>query len=157
MPSGNMREVSLGGNTICGKWLPERVRCTPFLHFGIFTDELAQTRLSVAQYTVYNSPLYWHHPEKFVPERWMLDEPGYEDYHNFDRRDALLPFSTGPRNCIGKKYVLMFSAVTCSALITVEPLAWRTTKCVSSSRDSCIISTWNYARETRTGFSRNAG
>lgn len=58
VPSGNMREVLPGGNTICGKWLPERVRCTPFFHFGIFTDGLAQNRLSVAQYTVYNSPLY---------------------------------------------------------------------------------------------------
>jgi len=45
----------------------------------------------------------WHAPRKFVPERWIPEE--YKDpaspFHN-DSRDALQPFSTGPRNCISK-------------------------------------------------------
>jgi cytochrome P450 len=36
-----------------------------------------------------------------VPERWLGD-PKYAD----DARAVLQPFATGPRNCIGKKYVL---------------------------------------------------
>lgn len=35
-----------------------------------------------------------------MPERWLDDER----YKN-DRRDAVMPFSVGPRSCIGIKYV----------------------------------------------------
>jgi cytochrome P450 len=42
-------------------------------------------------------------PELFVPERW-LGEERYKD----DKRSALNPFSFGPRNCLGKKYVYYF-------------------------------------------------
>ena len=37
-------------------------------------------------------------PDEFIPERWLGD-PRYAN----DRRDILYPFSTGSRNCIGKK------------------------------------------------------
>lgn len=46
------------------------------------------------------SPLNFENPTSFIPERW-LPGTGYDD----DRRDVLQPFSVGPRNCIGKKYV----------------------------------------------------
>jgi cytochrome P450 len=36
-----------------------------------------------------------------VPERWLPDT-GYDS----DRKGVFQPFSFGPRNCIGKKYVL---------------------------------------------------
>lgn len=39
--------------------------------------------------------------EKFIPERW-LDDPRFAG----DAKRALQPFSVGPRNCIGKKYVI---------------------------------------------------
>ncbi|KKY14815.1 putative cytochrome p450 [Diplodia seriata] len=55
------------------------------------------TRVAVAQYTAYRSPLYFKDPEKFIPERW-LPGTGYDD----DRRDVVQAFSYGPRNCIGK-------------------------------------------------------
>jgi cytochrome P450 len=37
------------------------------------------------------------HAHEFHPERW-LDDPEYKD----DQLDAVEPFSTGPRNCLGK-------------------------------------------------------
>lgn len=67
----------------------------------VYLDFLAdgwQTRVSVAQYAAYRSPLNFKDPESFIPERW-LPGTGYED----DKKEALQPFSLGPRNCIGKK------------------------------------------------------
>lgn len=46
----------------------------------------------------------FQNPLRFVPERWIEDSPEYPDYAN-DRKKAFEPFSTGPRNCIGKKLV----------------------------------------------------
>ncbi|KAF4546144.1 Cytochrome p450 protein [Lasiodiplodia theobromae] len=79
LPIGPPREVHRDGNIICGKWVP------------------GKTRVSVAQYTAYRSPLYFKDPEAFIPERW-LPGTGYDH----DRRDVVQPFSYGPRNCIGK-------------------------------------------------------
>jgi cytochrome P450 len=44
------------------------------------------------------STLNFKDPQAFVPERWLPDT-GYES----DRKDVLMPFMTGPRNCLGKK------------------------------------------------------
>ena len=51
-------------------------------------------------YACQHSPANFKHPDSFIPERFLPE--GKEEYKN-DRRDALNPFSTGPRNCIGKK------------------------------------------------------
>ncbi|KAE9385215.1 cytochrome P450, partial [Gymnopus androsaceus JB14] len=40
------------------------------------------------------NPQYWHDPEKFHPERFLDDWP----------RDAFLPFGSGDRMCIGRKF-----------------------------------------------------
>ncbi|KAL1620763.1 hypothetical protein SLS56_009533 [Neofusicoccum ribis] len=79
LPIGPPREVAEGGNVICGEWVP------------------GGTRLSVAQFAAYRSPLNFKDPESFVPERW-LPGTGYEN----DKKDVLQPFSIGPRNCIGQ-------------------------------------------------------
>jgi cytochrome P450 len=51
---------------------------------------------------MYESPLIFKDPLKFVPERWTGDER-YAD----DERGALQPFSVGPRDCLGRKYVYL--------------------------------------------------
>lgn len=48
-------------------------------------------------YTNHRNPDVYPNPEQFVPERWFNPTP--EMKLNF------LPFSTGPRACIGLKYV----------------------------------------------------
>ncbi|GME66093.1 Cytochrome p450 protein [Neofusicoccum parvum] len=79
LPIGPPREAHPQGNIICGQWVP------------------GKTRISVAQYTAYRSPLNFRDPKSFVPERW-LPNTGYDS----DKRDVLQPFSYGPRNCVGK-------------------------------------------------------
>lgn len=57
-----------------------------------------QTIVSVPQFATYRSGRNFAQPDSFIPERW-LGAPGFEN----DNRDAMNPFSTGPRNCMGKK------------------------------------------------------
>ncbi|KAI1804351.1 cytochrome P450 [Daldinia bambusicola] len=73
------RRIPKGGANIVGKFLPEGTIC------------------SVFQWVINYDQRWWKDPYKFAPERW-LDDPEYEN----DRRDAMQPFSHGPRNCIGK-------------------------------------------------------
>jgi cytochrome P450 len=42
-----------------------------------------------------NSPLNFHNPLDFVPERWTGEDPAYRN----DARDAAQYFSVGPRDC----------------------------------------------------------
>ncbi|GME59326.1 Cytochrome P450 [Neofusicoccum parvum] len=79
IPSTLFREVPEGGNIICGQWVP------------------AGTRVAVPQLAINRSPINFKDPNSFIPERW-LPGTGYED----DKKDACQPFSTGPRNCLGK-------------------------------------------------------
>lgn len=60
--------------------------------------------MGMAQYAVFRSPYNFKDPEIYLPERWLDDEGPYKN----DRREALQPFSFGPRNCIGRKYVHIF-------------------------------------------------
>ncbi|KAH7026802.1 fusicoccadiene 8-ol C-15 hydroxylase [Macrophomina phaseolina] len=53
--------------------------------------------VGVNQYAAYRSADNFKQPYSFVPERWLGDERFADDH-----RAVVQPFSTGPRNCIGK-------------------------------------------------------
>ncbi len=66
------------------------------------------TVVGVYQRVAYSSTRNFTDPEKFVPERWGREEDlegeGLARYKgDLERRGVLKPFSTGPRNCLGKK------------------------------------------------------
>ncbi|KFA77429.1 hypothetical protein S40288_03084 [Stachybotrys chartarum IBT 40288] len=58
-----------------------------------------KTVVGINQYAMFRSPLNFHDPDAFVPERAL---PTNEWKWANDRRDALQPFSYGPRNCVGR-------------------------------------------------------
>ncbi|KAF1354170.1 cytochrome P450 [Lizonia empirigonia] len=61
------------------------------------------TRVGVHQLSAYHSPLNFHDPQSFRPERWLpeeYDEPS-SPFHN-DRREVHKPFYFGRRDCIGR-------------------------------------------------------
>ena len=64
------------------------------------TDKLIQTSISMGQWFMGRSELFFNSPLEFRPERWL-------DSHSKDPsgrpiEDVLKPFSMGPRNCLGK-------------------------------------------------------
>ena len=61
--------------------------------------------------TIRNIAKYWDEPDTFKPSRFLGDWP----------RDAFMPFSTGARSCIGRRYGLAYRFVqNSSMLITSE-------------------------------------
>ena len=54
----------------------------------------AGTYISICTPALHNNPRYWDEPEKFKPARFL------GSYN----RDAFLPFSGGPRGCIGRGF-----------------------------------------------------
>jgi cytochrome P450 len=56
--------------------------------------------IGIHHYAFYRNPNFYQLPDSFIPERWQDDL----QFHS-DAKKAFQPFSFGPRNCIGKKYV----------------------------------------------------
>ncbi|KAH7020724.1 cytochrome P450 [Microdochium trichocladiopsis] len=94
LPTGLPRELPKGGNVILGQHLPEH------------------TRVSVHQYSTFHSPHNFTDPDAFVPERWLNDRK----YAN-DARDWVMPFSLGPRNCLGQQMAMHEMRLIFAALV----------------------------------------
>ncbi|CAO1597111.1 hypothetical protein XANCAGTX0491_000936 [Xanthoria calcicola] len=77
--AGQPRVAPPSGDFISGYWVPPK------------------TGVQINQYAASMSRRNFSSPWTFAPSRWMND-PQYAD----DKLDALQPFSTGARNCIGK-------------------------------------------------------
>ena len=78
------------------KWVPEEESITlnePFRGQNKLRIP-AGSYMNLSVVGMHYNPRYWAEPEEFRPERFLApDWP----------RDAFMPFSAGPRACIGKK------------------------------------------------------
>ncbi|OAP64204.1 hypothetical protein AYL99_00176 [Fonsecaea erecta] len=84
VPTGFGRIVPKGGDVISGFFIPEG------------------TSVYVSQYASNHCQEYFYKPDEFLPERWLGGEQFKNDNHN-----VFQPFSTGPRNCIGKNLAIL--------------------------------------------------
>ncbi|KAI8308337.1 Trichothecene C-15 hydroxylase [Colletotrichum sp. SAR11_59] len=87
-PNANLRRVCDGGDVICDKFVPHG------------------TSIGVWHYAIFRDPRNFTLPDSFIPERWLGDKRFVND-----NKDALQPFSFGPRNCIGKNYRANFTSL----------------------------------------------
>ncbi|MFO0579069.1 MAG: cytochrome P450 [Polyangia bacterium] len=60
---------------------------------------------------LHRHPAYWEQPDEFVPERW-LDAEAEKRRPRF----AYIPFSSGPRQCIGSAFSLMEATLVLATL-----------------------------------------
>ena len=51
---------------------------------------------------VQRDPRYWEEPDRFMPERWLVQDPA-DPYYAGRQPGAFRPFEVGPRNCIGQE------------------------------------------------------
>ena len=54
-------------------------------------------------YAIHHAHQYWPEPNKFIPERWLVEE-GDDLY---PPKGAYRPFEFGPRNCIGQELAML--------------------------------------------------
>ncbi|KIW25940.1 uncharacterized protein PV07_09074 [Cladophialophora immunda] len=73
------------GAAICGHWVPGNVA------------------VGIPQFAAYTSPLNFVEPDSFAPERMLRD---HDVKFDKDHKAVLQPFSTGPRNCIGRNLAI---------------------------------------------------
>lgn len=89
VPASVPRWVPANGEEIDGKWVP------------------GGTAVGCPQLACGHSELNFKRAKEFIPERWLELPPGSE-FANDDKA-AMQPFSMGPRNCIGKALVSIFT------------------------------------------------
>ncbi|CAB3992331.1 cytochrome P450 4c21-like [Paramuricea clavata] len=70
----------------------------------------ADSVIVISPYVVHRKPEYWSDPETFNPDRFL-------ESNNPNNRRTFLPFSNGPRFCIGYRFALMEIKVVVATLI----------------------------------------
>ncbi|MFM7137507.1 MAG: cytochrome P450 [Planctomycetota bacterium] len=81
-------------------------------------DDLGGTRVAKGDlvifcpYAIHRLPELWRDPEAFRPERF---EPGTEEQKN---KFAYLPFSAGPRTCLGNSFAMIESQIIVGTLLS---------------------------------------
>ncbi|KAK2764961.1 hypothetical protein FQN54_008660 [Arachnomyces sp. PD_36] len=91
-PSGLQRETPMGGWTLDGIYVPQ------------------QTVVSTNTWTTHHNPNYFPEPYRFDPSRWLGNV-------SEEMKKLWMPFSKGPRNCIGQAMALFEMKILTATLV----------------------------------------
>lgn len=105
-PAHLARITPPSGHTVDGHWIPGNVSHPLELLAMSFADCI-QTTIGMQMNAAYHSPDNFVEPHAFLPERWL---PDCDLRFSKDNKEVFQPFSAGPRNCIGQRFV---SAILC--------------------------------------------
>lgn len=122
------RIVPKGGCVMSGSFIPEGVCFLPLLLllFVLCSAPPAsvhslsppsQTRVSVHPWSILRDPTNFHAPSQFIPERWIETS---SEGRTGDKLDRSLPFSYGPRGCLGRKWVPLLTYTPTDVVFVVE-------------------------------------
>jgi cytochrome P450 len=71
----------------------------------------AGTPIYISAYTMHRHPHFWEEPDRFDPERFSPERS--HGRHRF----AYIPFSAGPRQCIGNTFALMEAQIILASVM----------------------------------------
>ncbi|RYO99105.1 hypothetical protein DL763_001706 [Monosporascus cannonballus] len=114
------RIVPEGGCDIAGYWVP------------------GGTRVSIHPWSILRDEANYHAPEKFIPERWLRTEPEGEQG---DKLETSLPFSSGPRGCLGKNLAYLEMRIILARLFWRFDIDWFDTS-IDWERDGMGYTVW---------------
>ncbi|CZR68634.1 uncharacterized protein PAC_18533 [Phialocephala subalpina] len=115
------RIVPKGGCEIDGEWIP------------------GGTQVSVHQWSLVRDPLNFWKPSVFIPERWLQNEV---DGQFRDRLETSIPFSYGPRGCLGRNLAYLEMRMVLAKMFWQYDLAWFNSDKIDWERDSKCYTFW---------------
>ncbi|KAK0612198.1 cytochrome P450 [Immersiella caudata] len=114
------RVVPSGGCDIAGHWVP------------------GGTRVSVHPWSILRDSTNFHAPDQFIPERWLPTEP---ESQRGDKLETHLPFSSGPRGCLGKNLAYLEMRIIIAKFFWRFDVSWFDEN-VDWDRDSMGYTVW---------------
>lgn len=69
------------------------------------------TTVVLATYAVHRRPDCYENPDKFDPDNFLPERVSKRHYYSY------VPFSAGPRSCVGRKYAMLMLKVLLSTLV----------------------------------------
>ncbi|XP_044739837.1 cytochrome P450 4C1-like [Chrysoperla carnea] len=69
------------------------------------------TEIAIPIYCIHRDPNLWENPLQFIPERFLPENISKQHPYSY------VPFSGGPRNCLGYRYSFMFMKTVISTLL----------------------------------------
>lgn len=122
VPCAIPRRTPPEGHPVCGTWIPGNVsrifrpaNSPPIaVQYANPPFSSKKTTVGVNQYAAYHSSSNFTRPYDYVPERWLPSAPA--EFAS-DRKAVVQPFSTGPRNCLGKNLAYLEMRIILARMI----------------------------------------
>lgn len=77
----------------------------------------AGVTVSSSVYIMHRDESLFRQPLKWLPERWLPENPDFSDEERRNLKDFVLPFTLGGRACIGRNLAYMELSVCIAALV----------------------------------------